>query len=192
MVGHGLDVLGGEGVARALWGDARGEERFIGVDVADTREDGLVEQRSLDRSVGGDKGVVQGCWRDGERVGPEGAPAVGAQVFEGWVGPHASEAARISEQEMGFVRGFLYGFALSVRCQCPANVDVIGLRRACITWQYEQLARHAQVQAEGGAARFCHESELLAKPANIRDLMARQEQIGRGLCSLEVVLRVLA
>lgn len=83
MAGDGLGQDGADGVCQGVelrWLDAsaaaggsdvRGEEGFVGVNIADTGDDGLIEQGGLDGAGGMTEGVVQVVASDLEPVRAE-------------------------------------------------------------------------------------------------------------------------
>ena len=88
-------VGGGEGV------DGGDEERFIGVDVAEAGDEGLVEECGLDRAAGAGEELVELVWVEGEGFGAE----VGFGVGGGGEERDGAEAAGVAEAEMEVGRG---------------------------------------------------------------------------------------
>lgn len=72
--------------------NARAEERFVGVDVADAGEDDLIEQRGFDGAFRTLEARVQVRRANRERVGPKRVP-VPVQFVERSKDAQASEAA---------------------------------------------------------------------------------------------------
>ncbi len=64
-----FEFIFGEATGRAAGADAGAEEAFVGVDVADAGEQGLVEQGGLDGELAAAEEGGEGVGRDGEGLG---------------------------------------------------------------------------------------------------------------------------
>ena len=117
FVGEAAGFIVGEFGGGSEGADASGEERFVGVDVADAGDGGLVEEGGLDRSGraelgGGGAGRASRGEGGGELVGGD-VEGVGAEavevVFEdmvpGGAEPDAAEASGVSEDEAEWAGG---------------------------------------------------------------------------------------
>ena len=96
--GQGVPRFGLEAVGGSERVEAGPEEGFIGVDVADAGEHGLVEQDGLDGASRSARGVGEHRAFDDERVGPERLPGDRAEALDGADGTKAAEATWIAEE----------------------------------------------------------------------------------------------
>lgn len=97
--GEGGELRLGERAGVRVRIDAGAEERFIGVDVADAGEGGLIEEERFDGAVRILARAGKIACGDGECVGAEGGPAVLIERALGWIGREATKAAGIDEEE---------------------------------------------------------------------------------------------
>lgn len=134
---QGLDGVGLESVGRGLGVDLSAVEGFVGVDVADASEDGLVEQGGFDGSLGGLEGGLELSGGHGQGVGAEGGPACGGQFLEIGEGPDSAKASGVGHLEGG------------VFVEVPADVGVWGGLEG-VGGSCGERSGHAQVEAEGG------------------------------------------
>ena len=131
-MGEGCDLWGGEGAGGHLGVDACPVEGFVGVDVADAGDAGLIEEEGFDGAVAVGEGV-------GELGGGEGE-GVGSEVVEGVASreePYAAEAAWVAVDEAAC--------GCAVALEVPGGVDVVGLWGALAGRDDEELAGHAEV-----------------------------------------------
>ncbi len=125
------------------------EEGFIGVDVADAGEHGLVEEDGLDGAGGGCGGLMELMALDGERVGAEVVPCDGVEIEAGGQWAKPAEAARVAEEHgVAAIDG-----PQGVHMRVDGDVGGIG--------EEEDLAAHAELDDEGAAVGG-DEGELLA------------------------------
>ena len=98
-VGDGAVMVGGELVAGVIGVDAGEVERFVGVDVADARDQALIEECRLDGPCGGRGVGDEVFWGDREGVGAERLVPSGLEVCCGGEEPDASESAWVAKDQ---------------------------------------------------------------------------------------------
>lgn len=147
------------------------EEGFIGVDVSDAGEGGLVEEERFDGAVRMFASVGKIAHGDGEGVGAEGGPAVLMECAFGGIGGEAAEAAGIDEEQLGVVVDEPDGVGVGGERVLSPFVLSAGLEKA-------HGAGHSELNAEGAAVGGV-DGELLALAGEGGDLRAGEE-IARG------------
>lgn len=147
--------------------DASAEEGFIGVDIADAGEGGLIEEERFDGAVRAFAGAGEIARGDGKGIGAEGRPAELKECVFGWIGGEATEAARVDEEELGIV------------VEAPEGVGVfgnVGCEMWDVGWEEEKASGHAELDAEGGAVVGVN-GELLAAAGEARDAGGVEEVV---------------
>lgn len=149
-----LQAIGGEGGVNAAM-----EKGFIGVDVADPRDEALIQQSCFDRTASPGKGRNQLIRTHCQRLGPE----VFVMCLTVAKPPDAAEAARVAEAQLRF--------AGETGDEVCVRLNRLGGGFYC------QSAGHSQVDAEGAAGVEADEN-LLAAPCDAGD-SAAPEQFGQ-------------
>ncbi len=162
---------------------ATGMQQFIDVNVAQTRDDVLIEQGGFDRPARPGKPLVQLPGGDGQGIGSEACPALGVEFGGFREGPYPAEASRVGKNKLATI------------VQLPNDVDMrigglwrCGVGLADLAWKVAQRPGHAQVEAEawrmaahgaGPGRRFTsHQGELLAVPFDRGDALVQQQGVG--------------
>ena len=108
--------------------DARLEERFVGVDVADTGEATLVQQRGFDGLARSAECIAELSGVDRQRVDAESGPAIALQCVSIRNDPDPAEPSRIAVGEP------------SAAHKTPYEVDVVGAGQSGAVGDVDQLA----------------------------------------------------
>ena len=173
-----IEFLCGQAGGHTAGADFGAEEALIGVDVANTVQEGLIEQGRLDGGAAAVEELAEVGFGDLQGLC---AGTAKAEAFRGFIlrcldgmNPHATEAARIDEAELlesGPLPGAQHEHAVGVR------------RSGHIGIGDDEAAGHAEVHdpLNGIALRFGHEVEddVLAHTADALDGPAG-ERFGHG------------
>ena len=153
MVEHGADPRLGQGARDPLAVHLRAPQGLVGVDVADARRDGLVEEDALDRAVLGLDPAHDGVPVEGrfEQVGRDVRDRRGHPLRVEVGQREAAEGALVDEAQLGAVVG---------EPEPGVQVPLVGgVRRLD-----EQLAAHPEVEDEAERVLEVEPEVLAAAP----------------------------
>ena len=140
-------------------------EKLVSVDVAEARDQALIEQGRLDRSARGLEPARQRIGRDRQGIASETPPPLVPQAIPVGERPDAAEAAHVPEYQPRAAR------------DPPGEMGVV--RRPFDVLEEPEETGHPQMQAQAAAA-FRNEGELLPVARELDHPIPFQEGFGRG------------
>jgi len=151
------------------WRNSRAKKRLVGVDVADTRDERLIEENTLDRASRAFDCSRKCGRRYRKRVWSKLGPSL-VQRGARWKVPQSTKPARIAKYEFG---------SRSIgQLQQPLGVLVVLLSHQTIRLGQRQLTGHSEVYAKHGTV-VGHERELFSMALNRGDVPVEEQGVAR-------------